>query len=177
MFGRLFFLLPYRCAPTPAAWQCWPQSAAPPGRPELLCAGTVAAAVTKDLKCYQLLQTYSGISKPYLREWIMAAIVTGTVVLWEVVDPGGPNERVKHVSDETVSVFVPSDETGDDAADAQVLAIISQFLLEKVGEKHKQGEALLNDVRDLLIKGREGLLQVAGIKRTSVKPPPRTSVE
>ena len=92
----------------------------------------------------------------------------------------GPNERVKPDGEKEVSVFVASDETGDAAADAQVVAILSQFLLGEIGEKPKQGEdaaTLLGNVRELLTKAREGLLQVAGIKRTSVKPPPRTSVE
>ena len=65
----------------------------------------------------------------------MAAIVTGTVVLWKVVDPDGPDERVKHERDEDVKVFVSSDETGDDVADAQVVALMSQFLLTKLGEE------------------------------------------
>ena len=105
----------------------------------------------------------------------MAAIVTGTVVLWEVVNPDGENPRVKREDDEAVRVFVPSDETGDDVADAQAVALMSQFLLTKVGEEPVQGEdapALLNKARGLLIKGRGGLLQVAGIERKSVKPPP-----
>lgn len=107
------------------------------------------------------------------REWIIAAIVTGTVLLWKVIDPDGPNEHVKLEGDEGVKVFVPSDETGDDVADAQVVAIVSQFLLTKVGEEPKKGEdPLLTKVRRLLIKGRGGLLQVAGIERKSVKPPP-----
>jgi hypothetical protein len=42
-------------------------------------------------------------------EWIMAAIVAGTVVLWEVVNPDGQNPRVKREDDEAVRVFVPSD--------------------------------------------------------------------
>jgi hypothetical protein len=69
------------------------------------------------------------------REWIMAAIVTGTVVLWKVIDPDGPDERVKHEDDEAVKVFVSSDDTGDDVADAQAVAIMSQFLLTKAAEE------------------------------------------
>jgi hypothetical protein len=105
------------------------------------------------------------------REWIMAAIVTGTVVLWKVVDPG-PDERVKHEGDEAVKVFVPRDETGDDVADAQVVAIMSQFLLTKLGKEKEGEEPPLSEVRRLLKKGRGGLLQ-----RQSVKPPPPSTDE
>jgi len=101
----------------------------------------------------------------------MAAIVTGTIVLWEVIGPVG-DERVEHEDDEAVKVFVPSDETGDDVADAQVVALMSQFLLTKLG-KEKEGEKPpLKEVRRLLKKGPRGLLQVVGIERKSVKPPP-----
>lgn len=105
----------------------------------------------------------------------MAAIVTGTVVLWGVVNPDGENPRVKREDDEAVRVFVPSDETGDDVADAQAVALMSQFLLKRVGEEPVEGEnaaTLLDKARSLLKKGRLGLLQVAGIERKSVKPPP-----
>jgi hypothetical protein len=121
----------------------------------LLCVEGVAAPAIKDLKCFLL--------------------VTGTFVLWKVIDPDGPDERVKHEDDEAVKVFVSSDDTGDDVADAQAVAIMSRFLLTKVGEEPVQGEdapALLNKARRLLKKGRGGLLQVAGIERKSVKPPP-----
>jgi hypothetical protein len=77
-----------------------------------------------------------------LKEWIMAAIVTGTVLLWKVIDPDGPNEHVKLEGDEGVKVFIPSDETGDDVADAQAVAIVSQFLVTKVGEEPKKGKTL-----------------------------------
>lgn len=99
----------------------------------------------------------------------MAAIVTGTVVLWKVIDPDGTHERVKHEDDEAVKVFVSSDETGDEVSDAQVVALLSQFLLTKLGEEEEQS---LKEVRRLLEKGRLGLLQVAGIERKSVRPPP-----
>jgi hypothetical protein len=88
--------------------------------------------------------------------------VTGTVVIWEI-DNGEP----KHVRDKAVSVFFPLDETGDDVADAQVLALFSQFLLDG-----KPDEAL-----GLVTKSRDGLLQVVGIQRNPVKPPPRSTVQ
>jgi hypothetical protein len=98
----------------------------------------------------------------------MAAIVTGTVVIWDIDSDGRP----KHVRDKAVSVFFPRDETGDDVADAQVLALFSQFLLDEVEQGKKPDEVLA-----LVRKARDGLLQVVGIQRTSVQPPPRSTVQ
>jgi hypothetical protein len=128
----------------------------------------VAAPITKDLKC--LLQTFSGVPDHL-----------------EGVDHGcnrdrncralggyGPvgDERVEHEGDEVVKVFVPSDETGDDVADAQVVALMSQFLLTRLGKEKEGEEPPLKEVRRLLKKGPRGLSQVIGIERKSVKPPP-----
>ena len=98
-------------------------------------------------------------------------------MLWKVVDPDGPDERVKHERDEDVKVFVSSDETGDDVADAQVVALMSQFLLTKLGEEKDGEKQPLKEVRRLLEKGRGGLLQVVGIEQKSVKPPPPSTDE
>ena len=105
----------------------------------------------------------------------MAAIVTGTVVLWRVVNRGKRNERVQHVTDKAVRVYVADENDQDDEdGDPDALAIISQFILDavkKVKEKGGNEENQLEVFQELLKSARDGLLRVVGIKRTSVKPP------
>jgi hypothetical protein len=101
----------------------------------------------------------------------MAAIVTGTVVLWRVVNRGEPNERVQHVSDRPVSVYVAGD---DDAELDETATIISQYILDAIEWAKKKGadeKAQLAIALKLLKKRVNGLLQVVGTRRESVKPP------
>jgi hypothetical protein len=87
----------------------------------------------------------------------MPVIVTGTVVRWEVVNAGKPNERVKHKSDMVVTVYITDDD--DDA----VVSIISKYILDEVAKKQ--------DPIELLELARDGLLRVVGITRATVTPP------
>jgi hypothetical protein len=95
----------------------------------------------------------------------MAAIVTGTVVRWQVVAPNTANERVKHLSDKEVSVYV-----GDDAEDGDTTAIISTYILDEVN-KAGAAAAQLNKAKELLKDASTGLLQVVGTGRSGVTPP------
>jgi hypothetical protein len=100
----------------------------------------------------------------------MAAIVTGTVVRWKVVGANTVNERVKHVSDKEVSVYV-----GDGSEEDDVSAILAKYILDEVGDAPAQGEVpanVLATARELLIAARNGLVRVSGIKRATVTPPP-----
>jgi ABC-type phosphate transport system substrate-binding protein len=107
-----------------------------------------------------------GLSAVFLvRERIMAAIVTGTVVRWKVVAPNTANERVKHLSDKEVSVYV-----GDDSEDDDTTAIISTYILDEVNKTAAADQ--LEKAKELLKDASTGLLRVVGTRRSAVTPPP-----
>jgi hypothetical protein len=113
----------------------------------------------------QLFETLNGVPKPYLREWIMAVIATGTVVLWKVVGVA-PNDRVKHESDTVVTVYLT-----DDDSDAAV-ALIAKYTLDEIEKAvPPPNSAKLDKAKELLNAARQGLLEATGITRAMVTPP------
>jgi hypothetical protein len=120
--------------------------------------------VTKDLSSYGIISDFQGVPKPYLmRERIMPAIVTATVVRWKLVAEDTKDEFAKFVSDKEVSVYVR-----DDGEDADVSADVSAVISEYVIDAAEKGENAI----ELLKLARDGLLRVVGITRAPVTPPP-----
>jgi predicted aconitase len=117
----------------------------------------------------QLFETLNGVPKPYLREWIMAVIATGTVVRWVVVG-APPNDRVKHESDTVVTVYLT-----DDDSDAAV-ALIAKYTHDEIDKfavgppPHNPSQTLIK-AKELLDAARQGLLEATGITRAMVTPP------
>jgi hypothetical protein len=119
----------------------------------------------------QLFETLNGVPKPYLREWIMAVIVTGTVVHWKVFG-NPPNERVKNVSDTVVTVYLTDDD--NDAA----VALIAKYTLAEIDKLQlpppptlANVQAQLDKAKELLGDAQKGLLAATGITRATVTPP------
>jgi hypothetical protein len=101
----------------------------------------------------------------------MSAIVTGTVVLWEVINAGTVNERVKHKDDKVVSVYL-----SDDAEDADASALISKYTLDEIAKvaalpANNTPQDQLNKAKELLDAARQGLLRAGGITRATVASP------
>ena len=94
----------------------------------------------------------------------MAAIATGTVVLWEVVNRGTPNERVEYVSDKQVSLYVADGSEQDDAT-----AILAKYILNQVNKAAANQQ--LAKAKDLLKAASDGLLRVSDITRAPITPP------
>jgi hypothetical protein len=85
----------------------------------------------------------------------MAAIVSATVVRW-AVDQDTQPPTVQYFSSEYISIY-------GDGSDAEVsTAIIAAYILQKPEGEHAE----------LLADARDGLLEVTGIYRLNVKPPP-----
>ncbi len=91
----------------------------------------------------------------------MPAIVSATVVRWVVMNPEAtdPDDRyVEYKDNKDVSLYV------EDASQENVASeIIAEYILDPRHEKEK-------DI--LLAAARDGLLQVVGIKRLEIIPPP-----
>jgi hypothetical protein len=90
----------------------------------------------------------------------MPAIVSGTVVRWELVAKATKDEFAKYVSEREVSVYVR-----DDAEDTDASAIISQYIIDAATNKKPE------DPIELLTLARDGLLRVVGITRAPITPP------
>jgi hypothetical protein len=87
--------------------------------------------------------------------------MTGTVVCWELENID-QETRVKYQESEDISVHVVKE---DVEASAIVPAIISKYIENKKDLTDKQKLELLG-------RAGQGLLQVVGIRRTLVTPPP-----
>jgi hypothetical protein len=102
----------------------------------------------------------------------MGAIITGTVLYWEVVNPGTQNERVKHKDDRVVSVYLT-----DDGEDANRSALVSKYTLDeiaKVAALPASGNSDTNQLakaKDLLKAAQQGLLRADGVTRETVMSP------
>jgi len=85
----------------------------------------------------------------------MPAIVTGLVVRWRVDETDKSKPKVVYASSEEISVYAESSE------DSEVSAIIAEYILQQKGDEVA-----------LLQAARNGLLEVVGIERLTVRPPP-----
>jgi len=123
----------------------------------------------------------------------MPAVMTGTVVRWEVVPEGVQNKpRVRFKDAKDISVYVV-----DEGAEASAIApaIIAKYILEN-NHARRAGRSRTSQTttatttttppvtppaattpsddsseESLLEDARKGLLQVVGIRRTTVTPP------
>lgn len=91
-----------------------------------------------------------------IRGWLMPAIVSGTVLRWNVDNTDKSKPRVVFGKAERISVYA-----ADRSEDSEASAIIAEYILKKKG-----------DAIELLNAARSGLLEVVGIERMSVSPPP-----
>jgi hypothetical protein len=87
---------------------------------------------------------------------MMPALVSGTVVVWEVKDEGD-RRVVRFNREQRVSIFT------DGAGAGETPAIISKFILKYVPT---------GDQAQYLQWATDGLLQVYDIQRTAITPPP-----
>jgi hypothetical protein len=100
----------------------------------------------------------------------MPAIVTGTVVRWEVINPNTRDERVKHKEDKLVSVYLTNE-----AEDADESALISKYTRDEVDKVAATAGSTVQDqldkAKELLDAARQGLIRASGITRATVNPP------
>jgi hypothetical protein len=96
----------------------------------------------------------------------MGAIVTGTVLYWEVINPRTKNERVIHKDDRVVSVYLT-----DDGEDANRSALISKYTLDEIAEAGPTVQNQLDKAKELLLAAKQGLLRADGVTRETVTSP------
>ena len=90
----------------------------------------------------------------------MPAIVNATVVLWKKVEPANAEPKVVYADAKLVTVYVVDESEDTDAA------IIAAYILEFKDEK------TADEKLAMLQAARDGLLQVIGVERLLVTPPP-----
>jgi hypothetical protein len=91
---------------------------------------------------------------------MMPALVSGTVVVWEVQGEGV--RVVRPITKDRVSIFTDGVGGGDAST------VISEYIVKLPNGNPRPGPQQL----ELLQKMRDGLLQVYDIQRTALQPPP-----
>jgi hypothetical protein len=89
----------------------------------------------------------------------MPAILTATVMRWEVEEDEEEEEELTFAGETPVSMYV------GDVEDSQLeVMIVGKYILD--------GAAAGLDLRELLEAARDGLLQVTNVDKREVTPPP-----
>jgi hypothetical protein len=92
---------------------------------------------------------------------MMPALVSGTVVVWEV-QGAGDDRVVRPLTKDRVSIFT------DGAGGGDASTVISEYIVKLPNGNARPGPQQL----ELLQKMRDGLLQVYDIQRTALQAPP-----